>query len=210
THDPNMSGVYGAVAELDVPLGDRVKLGFDGGMVMEQGTLLGTMADGVLAFGANTPTYFGGITGTARLGAGDSLFGSLQLGLTTPSGNANTLIQSASAIATQSFSLGIAKDQVFGQRDQAGFIFSQPLRAVSGSANLSVPVARDYFGNISYTSTTASLAADGRELDFQGFYKTPVADGASLNLGAMLRLQPDNVRSAAPDAVAMAQFRMKF
>src|SRR5262249_27011043 len=65
THDPNMSGVYGAVAELDVPVGDRVKLGFDGGMVMEQGTLLGSMSDGVLAFGANTPTYFGGLTGTA-------------------------------------------------------------------------------------------------------------------------------------------------
>ena len=210
TRDPNMSGVYGAIAELDVPVGERTKLGFDAGMMVEQGTLLGSMSDGVLAFGANTPTYFGGLTGTAKLGAGYSVFGSMHFGLTTPSGNANTLIQGASAIATESFSLGIAKDQVFGQHDQAGFVFSQPLRAVSGSANLSVPVARDYFGNISYTSTTASLAADGRELDFQGFYKTPVAEGASLNLGAMLRLQPDNVRSAAPDAVAMAQFRMKF
>jgi hypothetical protein len=37
-----------------------------------------------------------------------------------------------------------------------------------------------------------------------------LADGASLNLGAMLRLQPDNVRSAPPAGVAMAQFRMKF
>ena len=114
----------------------------------------------------------------------------MHFGITTPSGNANTLIQSATAIATESFSLGVAKDQVFGKQDQAGFVFSQPLRAVSGSANLSVPVARDYFGNISYTSATASLAADGRELDLQGFYKTPVAEGASLNLGAMLRLQP--------------------
>jgi hypothetical protein len=99
---------------------------------------------------------------------------------------------------------------VFGKQDQAGFVFGQPLRAVSGSANLSVPVARDYFGNISYTSATASLAADGRELDLQGFYKTPLAEGASLNLGAMLRLQPDNVRSAPAAGVAMAQLRMKF
>ena len=44
----------------------------------------------------------------------------------------------------------------------------------------------------------------------QGFYKTPVAEGASINLGAMLRLQPDNVRSAPAVGVAMAQFRMKF
>jgi subtilisin family serine protease len=210
TRDPNMSGVYGTVVELDVPVGDRVKLGFDGGMVMEQGTLLGSVADGALAFGANTPTYFAGLTGTAKLGAGYSIFGGMHFGITTPSGNANTLIQSATSIATESFSLGVAKDQVFGKQDQAGFVFSQPLRAVSGSANLSVPVARDYFGNISYTSATASLAADGRELDLQAFYKTPLADGASLNLGAMLRLQPDNVRSAPPAGVAMAQFRMKF
>ena len=210
TRDPNMSGVYGTVAELDVPVGDRVKLGFDGGVVVEQGTLLGSMSDGVLAFGTNTPTYFAGLTGTAKLGATYSVFGSVQLGITTPSGNASTLIQNATSIATQSFSLGVAKDQVFGKLDQAGFVFSQPLRAVSGSADLSLPVARDYFGNISYTSTSTSLAADGRELDFQGFYKTPVAEGASLNLGAMLRLQPDNVRSAPPAGVAMAQFRMKF
>src|SRR5262249_32476923 len=110
TRDPNMSGVYGAVAELAVPVGDHFKLGFDGGVVMEQGTLLGSMADGVLAFGANTPTYFGGITGTARLGAGYSLFGSMQFGMTTPSGSPSSLIQSASAVATQSFSLGVAKD----------------------------------------------------------------------------------------------------
>ena len=210
TRDPRMSGVYGTVAELDVAVSDHVKLGFDGGMVIEQGTLLGSMADGALAIGANTPTYFGGLTATAKLGAGYSVFGSMHFGLTTPSGNSSTLIQSATAVATQSFSLGVAKEQVLGKQDQAGFVFSQPLRAVSGSANLSVPVARDYFGNIAYTSTTASLAADGRELDFQGFYKTPVAEGASLNLGAMLRLQPDNVRSAAPDVVGMAQFRMKF
>lgn len=210
THDPNMSGVYGTVAELDVPVGERVKLGFDTGVVVEQGTLLGSVASGALSFGANTPTYFAGLTGTAKLGAGYSLFGGMHFGLTNPSGGSNTLIQSATSVATESFSLGVAKDQVFGSRDQAGFVFSQPLRAVSGSASLSVPVARDYFGNISYTSTTASLAASGRELDFQGFYKTPLADGTSLNLGAMLRLQPDNVRSAAPDGVAMAQFRMKF
>lgn len=210
THDPNMSGVYGAVAELDVPVGESAKLGFDTGVVVEQGTLLGSMSDGVLAFGSNTPTYFGGLTGTAKLGAGYSVFGGMHFGITTPSGSASTLIQSASAVTTESFSLGVAKDQVFGKADQAGFVFSQPMRAVSGSANISVPIARDYFGNISYTSTTASLAADGRELDFQGFYKTPMAPGASLNLGAMLRLQPDNVRSAAPDAVAMAQFRVKF
>jgi hypothetical protein len=210
THDPNTSGVYGTVAELDVPVGDGAKLGFDGGVVVEQGTLLGSMANGVLAFGANTPTYFGGLTGTAKLGDTYSVFGSVQLGLTMPSGNASTLIQNATSIKTQSFSLGVAKDEVFGKQDQAGFVFSQPLRAVSGSADLSVPIARDYFGNITYTSTSASLAADGRELDLQGFYKTPIADGATFNLGAMLRLQPDNVRSAAPEGVAMAQFRMKF
>jgi hypothetical protein len=210
TRDPNMSGVYGTVAELTVPVGDRFKLGFDGGVVVEQGTLLGSMADGVLAFGSNTPTYFAGMTGTARLGAGYSVFGSVQMGISTPSGNASSLIQNATSVTTQSFSLGLAKDQVFGKLDQAGVVFSQPLRAVSGSADLSVPVARDYFGNVSYTSTTASLAADGRELDLQGFYKTPVAEGASINLGAMLRLQPDNVRSAPAAGVAMAQFRMKF
>jgi hypothetical protein len=127
-----------------------------------------------------------------------------------PSGDPSSLIQSATAITTESFSLGVAKDEVLGKQDQAGVVLSQPLRAVSGSANLSLPVSRDFFGNIISTSTSNSLAADGREVDLQGFYKTPVAAGASLNLGAMLRLQPDNVRAAPPAGVAMAQFRVTF
>jgi hypothetical protein len=113
-------------------------------------------------------------------------------------------------VTTESFNLGVAKDRVFGERDQAGFVFSQPLRAIGGNAIVSVPVSRDFFGNVSYTSITSGLAADGHELDLQGFYKTPVAPGASFDLGAMLRLQPNNVKSAAPDGVAMAEFRVKF
>jgi hypothetical protein len=57
---------------------------------------------------------------------------------------------------------------------------------------------------------TAPLAADGRELYPQGFYRIPVSGSASIYLGAMLRLPRDNMRSAAPDGVVMAQFKAKF
>ncbi len=210
TRDPKLTGIYGSVAELTVPAGDKIKLSVDSGMLMEQGTFLGTMSDGALAFGRNTPTWFGGFTATAQLGGGYTLFGGAHMGVTKPSGGSGSLIESASAVVTQSFNLGLAKDGVFAKLDQAGVVFSQPLRAVSGSATLSVPVGRDYFGNVSYTSVNSDLGADGRELDLQGFYKTPVAKGASLNLGGMLRLQPDNIRSAPPAGVAMAQLRLAF
>jgi len=210
SRDPRTAAVYGTVAELSILLGGGMKLGVDGGMIIEQGTFLGSMSDGAVSFGQNIPTYFGGLTGTAKLGATYSLFGGAQMGVSVPSGSPGSLIQSASSVVTQSFNLGIAKDQVFGKQDQAGFVFSQPLRAISGSANFNLPVSRDYFGNVTWSSLTAPLAADGRELDLQGFYRTPVADSASVNLGAMLRLQPDNMRSAAPDGVVMAQFKAKF
>jgi len=210
SRDPRMAGIYGGVAEMTLPLGEDAKLGFDGGMILEQSTVLGTMSDGALAFGQNTPTWFGGFTATARLGAGYSLFGGAHMGVTRPASGAGSLIQSASAVTTESFNLGVAKDRVFGERDQAGFVFSQPLRAIGGNATISVPVSRDFFGNVSYAPVTSGLAADGRELDLQGFYKTPVAPGASLDFGAMLRLQPNNMRSAAPDAVAMTSFKVKF
>jgi subtilisin family serine protease len=210
SRDPKLAGIYGGVAEMTVHLGDNVNLGVDSGMLLERSTFLGTMSDGALAFGQNTPTWFGGFTATARLGDGYALFGGAHIGLSKPSGSGDSLIQSASSVVTQSFNLGLAKEGVWGARDQAGVVFSQPLRAVSGNATVAVPVSRDFFGNVSYTSVTSDLGADGRELNLQGFYKTPVAAGASLNLGAMLRLQPDNVRSAPPAGVAMAQFRMQF
>ena len=210
SRDPLMAGIYGGVAEVTVPLGDEVRLGVDGGMMVEQNTVLGSMSEGAVAFGQNTPTWFGGFTATARLGEGYSLFGGAHLGLTRPSIAAGSLLQSASAVATESFHLGVAKAQVFGEHDQAGFVLSQPLRAFSGNATVAVPQSRDFFGNISYTSVSSGLAADGHELDLQGFYKTPIAPGASFDLGAMLRFQPDNVKSAIPDGVAMAGLRVKF
>ena len=210
SRDPQTAGMFGGAAEMTVPFGEAVKLGLDSGVLLERSTFLGSMSDGALAFGQNTPTVFGGFTVTARLGEGYALFGGAHLGVSKPSGGADSLIQSATTVVTQSFNLGLAKDKIWGEGDQAGVVFSQPLRAVSGNATVSVPVGRDFFGNVSYTSVTSNLGADGRELDLQGFYKTPVAPGASLNIGGMLRFQPDNVRSAAPAGVGMAQFRMTF
>src|SRR5262249_55158656 len=118
TRDPKTGGVYGTVAELSMPMGEGLTLGLDTGTVMEQSTFLGSMSSGALSLGQNVPTWFGGMTGTAKLGDGYSAFGGMQMGLSMPQAAAGSLITDASAVMTQSFNLGIAKEQVFGSADR--------------------------------------------------------------------------------------------
>jgi hypothetical protein len=87
---------------------------------------------------------------------------------------------------------------------------SQPLRVVSGTAHLVVPQAVDFDGATLYRAVDAPLKADGQELDIQGFYGFPIAQGEKVDFGAMVRLEPDNVAGAAPDGVMMSRYRLAF
>lgn len=205
--EPGTGAVSGLAGLLRRPVGG-VALGLKGGIVVEEETLLGTISTGATAFGRNNATYFTGLSADAALGGGVRLFGGAYVGVTETEGGTGSVIDSVSSIVTQSFTLGLAKQAVLGRRDRAGFVIAQPLRVVGGMAQLSIPAAMDLFGNLVERPLAASLAADGRELDLQGFYARPLGARASLNLGALVRLEPDHVKGAQPETVLMTRYRL--
>jgi hypothetical protein len=191
-----------------MPVAARASIGLQGGAVVEQGTMLGTMYDGAISFGTTSATYFTGLTADAALRHGFALFGGAHFGVTEPGGDTASIIKSTSSIFTESFNVGVAKDSVFRLRDRAGLVFAQPLRVVGGTAHLSIPAAMDLAGNVVEQPFGASLKADGREIDLQGFYATPLGQRAQINFGAMLRLEPDHASDAKPDGVLMTRYRL--
>jgi hypothetical protein len=206
--EPKAGSASGFAGMLRLPVAARIRIGLQGGAVVEEGTMLGTMSFGALSFAKTSATYFTGLTAGAALGGGVSLFGGAHFGVTEARGDAASLIASASSILTESFNVGVAKSDVIRIRDRAGLVFSEPLRVVGGAARLSLPVAMDLSGGLVEQPLDASLKADGRELDFQGFYATPLGARAEINFGAMLRFEPDHTSDAKPDGVVMTRYRL--
>ena len=204
------ANVSGVAATLELSPQPGLALALDGGVVVEHATVLGAMYRGAAAFGENTPTYYTGLTGSLRLGPSLSLAGAAHLGLTEPAISGTSLITAASRLMTTSFHLALAKENLRSAGDRAGVVLSQPLRVVSGSAALVLPTTIDLAGQPIYSIRNASLKADGQELDVQGFYMLPLAPGEHLNFGAMIRLEPDNVAGAAPQAILMTRYRASF
>jgi hypothetical protein len=73
-----------------------------------------------------------------------------------------------------------------------------------------IPSAINFEGQAVYAPLDASLGADGQELDVQGFYAVALGVEERLNLGAMLRLEPDNIAGAGPEAVLMSRYQLSF
>lgn len=208
--EPNTGAVMGFGGMWRVPVTARAGIGFDGGAIVEEGTLLGTMYDGAISFGGTSATYFTGVTANAALRRGFDVFAGAHVGVTKSGGDAASVIKSVSSIMTESFNAGVVKTGVFGLRDRAGLVVAEPLRVIGGTARLMIPVAMDLMGNVVEASLRAPLKADGRELDVQGFYATPLGQRAQINVGAMLRLNPDHIRGAQPDSVVLARYRLAF
>ncbi len=185
-------------------------LGLHSGLVRENGTVLGSAADGAFALGESADTLFAGLSLDAPLGGGFSAFAGAEIGRTDADAAAGSLVSGLSGVTTTAFHLGIARAGLFGDADRLAFVASQPLRADGGRATLRLPTAREIDGTVHYAESSHEVAADGRELDLQLGYSLPLGEGESVTAAGLLRLQPDNVRTAAAEKVFMIKYRLEF
>jgi len=201
--------VTGFTARAEMALG-TAKLAVQSGHVREARTVLGSASEGALSLGSGAATSFAGLSFEVPLAAGIAAFGGAEVGLSDVSAQAGSLVTGLSGVTTSSFHMGIAADEVFADGDRLGLVVSQPLRVEGGRVDLNRPVARDMVGNVLYDASSHSLVPDGREIDVQLGYATSLDSGATLAMSGMMRMQPDNVRDAAPEGVFMASYRTRF
>jgi hypothetical protein len=210
--DPSYASphVFGALIEAAKPLdsvGGRVAVEL--GAVVEQGAFLGATTSGAFGNTGDTPTEFAGVDGSLHILPRLSLIGSYHMGWSSPDASGG-LVTGYGAVRTESFSVGLAADSVARSGDRAGLTLSQPMRVSSGSARLTVPFALDLDGNVMTRNVTAPLAADGRELDLQGFYATTLKDGLKVDAGIVARFEPDSQRNAPTETIALVKLRQTF
>lgn len=180
------------------------------GMVNEKESFLGSHSSGAFAIGGDsTPTIFYNFSGSLDVAKNTRLFGVFSQGFTSPEDAAGSLINSVSSISSQSFAGGIMFDENFFEDDTLGFAISSPLHVTSGSASIDVPSGVDLSGNILRSNQALNLASGGVETDLEMFYKVPVELGV-VSVGAMRRMQPNNIDNAASEDLMVFKFVNKF
>ena len=208
----NASGAvvaFGSAVEISRSAGGA-HVSFLAGSLLERETLLGSRTEGAFDLGSGTPTYFAGFSAEVAVTSRFSLAGSFYGGLSYPTVARGSLFTNVSAIETRSFSLGLLGRDILKPGDRLGFVLNQPLRVTRGEAELTLATGRDRDGNVFQQAFAADLTPEGREVDFEAFYRVGLAEQTTLTTSAMLRTQPGHVRGADSEGLLLLLVEHKF
>ncbi|MGI9492980.1 MAG: S8 family peptidase, partial [Geminicoccaceae bacterium] len=173
-------------------IGDiQLRLGY--GFMQEEGGFLGSEASG--AFGAESGGHsqYLDLSVLAPLSDKISLFGAYSRGNTDASGGTNSLLSDYSSIHSEAFGAGLVIADLIEESDGLSLMVGQPLRVTDGSAELSVPTARNQDGTLVQEGATLDLSPDGREIAIETVYNVALDDeNQALTAGSFVRFNPDH------------------
>jgi len=173
----------------------KVGLKVVAGMAKEQGSLFGMWGRGAFKTGNSQTTYVGAGM-TLNLTDAITLEGMYYTG-STKVGSNNSLMH-LSHVKSDSFAVTAA-----WQMDESrtmGLHISSPLRVKSGTARVTLPVARDAYQDIVYQNeTVAGLKPSAREYDLGFYYTDALREDVLLKSEFGVRLNPDHIAGSAPD-----------
>lgn len=194
---------YIMMARLDHSLSRSVNLGFDLGVMNEEGSVLGSLSNGAISLGKSATTTFINARFNMDIAKGINFFAKTSYGLTDVKAADLSLVEQISSLTSGSFSIGVTGKSLFQKGDRLSFAVSQPLRVMGGHADVSFVTGRDFSknllsGSLSFISNRVSLAPNGREIDFELAYRIANLFGARLDINILHQISP-NHNSANPD-----------
>lgn len=187
----------------------RTEISLNGGVMLEQNTILGSETSGAFGIDKST-TYHSGVSGRQELADGISLIGNYNIGVTSVSAASDSVFTNFDHVVSNSMAAGIEFSGVDGDGSVLGFTVSQPLRVVNASANLALPVDVAANGSVIYQNQNLNLAPVGRELDIEGYYHVALPRGGDFSLNSILRLAPNNDTSAQNEVAVLTKYSSEF
>ncbi|CAA7618657.1 putative Subtilisin [Candidatus Terasakiella magnetica] len=203
------AAVTGAALRISKLVG-TAKLSAESGMVHESNSVLGSVSEGMMSLGSSADTQYVGFHAEAPLVGTWTAFAGYEAGRTNVQGSADSLVTGMKNLTSDAWSIGVTGTNTLANNDRVTFVVSQPMRVNGGTANLNLPTSQDENGIVSYTGYSQNMTADGRETDLQAGYSLGLSDGEQFTATAMYRVQPDNIKNADNEAVAMGRYQLKF
>ena len=110
------------------------------------------------------------------------------------------------SLRSDSFHLGVERENIFYSGDGLGFRLHQPLRA-SGSLKIRIPTGRTRYGDLTWREVSGKTS--GRELSLEGLYRRSF-DGGSLRVSAGAVSEPGHRADAKTIGRMLFAFEREF
>jgi hypothetical protein len=184
-------------------------VGVQFGELTERGSALDSSGDSAFAFGQPVKTRFTALFAATNLGPVEA-FGTWQYGVTADAQLGSGLIRSLSGVRSDSWQLGIARNNVLAERDRLSLSVAQPLRVSSGSAGIDAPVGRTDDGQVLRETSSASLTPSGRQIDIELAYRIMLDEDSELNFGGLMQTSPGHDAGAGPAFATAVRYLVRF
>ena len=169
--------------------------------LIESDTLLGAHFSAPIANNGATTTFFDSAA-DLTLGRGWIASAAYRRGQTRTSAG-------QTGLATNAWSLDLARDSLFHAGDALAFRMMQPLRVSHGGLQLNLPTGYDYAsGKARHERRLLNLAPTGRELAYELAYGRPFMSGF-LDLNAFYRSDPGHIETQRRDVGAALRFTVR-
>ena len=186
-------------------LSDRLVGSVTLGLLSESNGMLGStyVQGGMLGFGGSNNSNSIGFSLGADLGGNARLL--LDAGFaSTAGGQGSGLVSGTSGVVSRSLGVAFSNQDVMTKGDRFTVSAKQPLRVVSGYANLVMPAVDPVTGVATYSNERVSLVPNGRETDFSVSYSAPVARTQTVTLQAGLRNDLQNIAGESDRSVGVS------
>lgn len=171
-------GLLGITPDGNVSLAYDFQSGVRLGVVQEQGSFLGNVADSDLMRIDGATTAYAGFNVEHKPSEKVTLFAGATVGFSSLNVDDTTLIQGADTLVSNTANVGVAFDTHFGE---FGLVGALPVAITQGAAHFQMASDIDNNGDLIYRDVSASLASDNRETNLGLFYNTQVAQNAKLS-----------------------------
>jgi len=205
------SNSYVMMVRVDHQLFSSANFGLDLGLMNENGSVLGSLSDGAISLGKGASTAF--INGRFDMAFAKkfNFFAKASYGMTNVTAADLSLVEQIDNLTSGSFAIGITANSFLQKGDRLSFAVSQPLRVMSGQANLSYVASRDYqTDSLSFIRNQASLSPTGREIDFELAYRIADLFGAQIDFNILHQINPNHNRENPDNTGVLIRFGSVF
>ncbi|WP_417457394.1 S8 family serine peptidase [Kordiimonas sp.] len=209
-HTGEAPQVSSALVQIEAGIGP-LDFGWQVRAIREDGTLLGSMASGLMQFDARTDSTFNTIRANARLGSGLRITADYTVGNTDVNGQLNALVGRVRDIRTNTFHISAIKDGIWGRDDQLAFGVSQPLRVSHAVVSLNTATGRDYeTDTLLFERRNLRLSPTGREINLDLAYRAQLMPGSHFQVNALYQINSRHVVSAKPETGVLLSLQSVF
>jgi hypothetical protein len=185
------------------------QVGVQFGELTERGSALDSSGESAFEFGEPVKTQFAALFASVDLGPVEA-FGNWQYGMTEDTQIGTGLIRSLSGVRSDSWSLGVARNNILAVQDRLSLTIAQPLRVNAGRAGIDTPVGRTNSGEVLRDRASASLTPSGRQIDIELAYRVTLGENRQLSLGGLLQTSPGHDEDARPAFATAVRYAVRF